>query len=182
MKPSPAVSYTHLAQAGPTKTPRCRIVRLRKRAKDGRLPGRRNADTGVANGKTQEGRLGPCLVDRDGDLNLSALGELDRVANEIAEYLTQARGVANYPARNIRSCLLYTSSLSTISPPLNLAEISLPSGSYLNWKILCQAGWCRVAGRAWPPQGKQARKGRVARGVEAKDSGDDRLSGGCPVC
>jgi hypothetical protein len=42
-----------------------------------------------------------------------------------------------------------TLSLSTISPPLNLAEISLPSGSYLNWKILSApcVGVCRKVHR-----------------------------------
>ena len=51
-----------------------------------------------------------------------------------------------------------TLSLSTISPPLNLAEISLPSGSYLNWKILHQPTCTAARHRQGEQEAKKTRQ------------------------
>ena len=76
-------------QAGTAVLARGRGIGLRKGIENaGELVGG-NADAGIAHGKGQGQRLGLLPFEADGEHHLAALGELDRVADQIEQHLAQ---------------------------------------------------------------------------------------------
>ncbi len=94
------------AKTGATEFSRRRLVRLLEGLEDGRLLIRGNADAGVLHLEMQcDGsrlRREVRLRLRDAQRDATGRGELDRVADEVAEHLRQTMGIAAQHRRHVR--------------------------------------------------------------------------------
>src|SRR5271165_968400 len=90
----PALKFDHSprnreTQPGAAFLARIRIVDLLKLAKDPLLIGIGNARPGVAHSQSEL-----AIGDRGADLDLARVGEFDRIADEVQQYLRDAAGIA----------------------------------------------------------------------------------------
>src|SRR5437667_50540 len=96
---SKAIHFRHLSvqyhQAEASETAGCRFVSLLKGPKDGRQFLFRYADAAVFDLKMQqvEAVAGPLCCNSEN--NFSMLGKLNRVPNQVGEYLAQPDGISN---------------------------------------------------------------------------------------
>ncbi len=90
------------AEAGAAEFARRRSIGLAERLEDRRLLVGGHADAGIGHRKMQERALAAAHVLVDFDQDVPAVGELDRVAHQVAEHLSQANRIADDAFGHVR--------------------------------------------------------------------------------